>query len=421
MRTRHFFRFLLLIFPFYTYAQYVRTEHHQFTLNGKPYQYVGANYWYGGFLAYDTANNGKLRLAKELDFLAKNGVTQLRIIAAVEGDSSYPFRIYPSLQPQPKQYNETLLCSFDYFLNEAAKRKMKIVMVLNNNWEWSGGFGQYLEWAGEKDIILPKTSSWDWDKYCQFIAKFYTCDSCQIWYRAWIKHIVLRKNTINGKIYYQDPTIMSWELANEPRPMRKEVLPQYQNWIKEISTYIKSLDKNHLVTTGVEGYIGTSMDSSAFMYIHRLATIDYATIHLWPKTWQWYSGIDAASTSDTTLAKSSLYIQTHSRWMKKIKKPLVVEEFGHHRNGHSFIDTSLTTYRDIFYQHIFRVGRANNIAGYNFWGAVAFRDKRLTSDFWRQGLPYTADPPQEEQGLYGIYLTDTSTWNIIRQINQELK
>jgi hypothetical protein len=29
-------------------------------------------------------------------------------------------------------------------------------------------------------------------------------------------------------------------------------------------------------------------------------------------------------------------------------------------------------------------------------------------------MPYTADPPQEEQGLYGVYMNDVSTWKIIK-------
>ena len=53
-------------------------------------------------------------------------------------------------------------------------------------------------------------------------------------------------------------TVMAWELANEPRCAADDVrnLPRSDGctvelmteWIDEMSTYIKSLDENHLVT-----------------------------------------------------------------------------------------------------------------------------------------------------------------------------
>ncbi|MEJ7664666.1 MAG: hypothetical protein WKG07_36705 [Hymenobacter sp.] len=37
------------------------------TLDGKPYRFIGVNYWYGGLLATQ-GEAGKARLKKELDF-----------------------------------------------------------------------------------------------------------------------------------------------------------------------------------------------------------------------------------------------------------------------------------------------------------------------------------------------------------------
>lgn len=402
-------------------AQFVTVRDNQFYLHQKPYRYVGTNYWYGGFLASDSVNNGKKRLNNELDFLTDKGMRNLRVMLSAEGDSSYPYRIYPSLQPVPRVYNEELLRGFDYFLSEASKRNMKIVFVLSNNWEWSGGFGQYLDWAGYSNPILPKTSNWDWTQYCNYIAQFYSCDSCITWYHAWIKHIVTRQNTITKKYYYDDPTIMAWELANEPRPMKKEAISAYKKWIETSSKYIRSLDSRHLITVGVEGIISTNMDSSLYMDIHRYPSIDYATIHLWPKTWQWYNGESSHAVTDTTLWKTRSYIESHLRWTRTIHKPLVIEEFGMHRDGNRFDSKSTTKNRDAYFRYILDNDFSNAIAGYNFWGAFAYRDARLHSDYWHQGLPYTADPPQEEQGLYGVYMLDTSTWRILEQISKKRK
>lgn len=412
--------FLSLFFAgkFYSQTFFVQTNGVKFTIQNKVYSYLGANYWYGGYLAADTANNGYQRLCEELDFVKSHGITNLRVLFSGEGDDSYAYRISPSVQEKPEQYNETILRSFDIFLNEVSKRNMKVVLVLNNNWEWSGGMGQYLEWAGYANPILPKTPNWDWDNYCQYISQFYSCDSCQVWYRKWIEKIVNRRNTINQKLYSNDDAIMAWQLANEPRPMKKSSIDDYKKWVGKTSQFIKSLDSNHLVSVGAEGIIGTAMDTSLFKEIHSLPSIDYMTIHLWPKTWQWYNGETIHSTTDTTLEKSKKYIELHSKLCQNINKPLVIEEFGLHRDESSFEENSTTQHRDKYYQYIFIIGKQNNIASYNFWGALANRDPRMKSEFWYKGLPYSADPPQEEQGLYGVFKTDTSTWKLINRYSQ---
>lgn len=405
--------FIIISFACLAQSPFVQSKNGKLYFQSKEYKFNGTNYWYGGFLAHDLQNKGKERLKSELDFLKKKGITNLRVLLSSEGDSSYPYRISPSIQPKPLVYNEALLKSFDYFIAEASKLNMKIVFVLNNNWEWSGGFGQYLDWAGYPNPILPKTSNWDWDNYCGYISQFYTCNNCNLWFQKFINKIVLRHNSINHKVYRDDPTIMTWELANEPRPMLKTEKFAYKEWIKSTSDYIKSLDKNHLITVGVEGVIGTAMDTGLFVDIHKLKSIDYATIHIWPKTWRWYNGETSHSTTDTTLKRTKNYIELHAKLCKEINIPLVIEEFGLHRDENSFEEKAYTIHRDKYFKYIYQIGRENNIAGYNFWGVLAFKDSKLTSDFWHYGLPYSADPPQEEQGLYGVFKSDSSTWKVI--------
>ncbi len=398
-------------------AQFVTVKGNSFFIQNKKYIYTGTNYWYGAYLYSDTKHNGKERVIHELDFLQKQGITNLRVMVTSEGDASYVYRIFPSLQPTQHVFNETILVGLDYLLFEMKKRNMKAIMVLNNNWEWSGGFGQYLEWNNYGVAPLPKTSLWDWDAYCTYIAKFYTCISCQQLYQATIEKIVNRVNTYTYIAYKNDPTIMSWELANEPRPMKNEAIEDFKLWIKNTAAYIKQLDKNHLVTTGSEGLIGCFNQQELYTYIHNLQTIDYATIHIWPKTWQWYKGITTEqSTTDTTLQKTKNYIQTHVSILKKINKPLVIEEFGLHRDGNSFDSKRTTAHRDIYYKMVFEEIKKYNIAGYNFWGYAGVARKNNTgNDFWQQGMAYSADPPQEEQGLYSVFETDTSTWNVIKK------
>jgi mannan endo-1,4-beta-mannosidase len=56
----------------------------------------------------------------------------------------------------PGVYDDNLFEGLDFLLSEMAKRDMKAVVVLSNYWTWSGGFAQYLKWAGYGDIPYPQ-------------------------------------------------------------------------------------------------------------------------------------------------------------------------------------------------------------------------------------------------------------------------
>lgn len=46
---------------------------------------------------------------------------------------------------------------------------------------------------------------------------FYTDWECRQIYKRHIEHYVNRRNTYNGRLYKEDPTIFYWNLINEPR------------------------------------------------------------------------------------------------------------------------------------------------------------------------------------------------------------
>ena len=52
-----------------------------------------------------------------------------------------------------------------------------------------------------------------------------------------------RTNKFNRKKYVDDATIMAWEIANEPRPMRPNANEDYEKFIAETAAYIKKKDK----------------------------------------------------------------------------------------------------------------------------------------------------------------------------------
>jgi len=238
------------------------------------------------------------------------------------------------------------------------------------------------------------------------------------------EHIITRTNTITGKKYSNDPVIMSWELANEPRPMRPSANGDYIKWISQAAAFIRSLDKNHLVTAGHEGEQATDGDLPLYEQVHADTNIDYLTIHIWPKNWGWFKEAtfehDTAAVMNNTMA----YIKKHEQVAEKLNKPLVIEEFGLPRDGQSYSVTAGTTIRDRYY-HLYleewQKNKATNgvVAGLNFWSFAGEGRPIPGQIFWKQGDDYMGDPPMEEQGLNSVFDCDSSTWRVITSFTKQ--
>jgi mannan endo-1,4-beta-mannosidase len=433
---------ILIVFLLPVNAQrsaFVSVARGKLILDGRPHNFIGTNYWYGSLLGLEKdKRRGITRLRKELDFLKANGVTNLRLMAGAEGSGviNGVVRVGPALQTEQGKFDERVLDGLDLVLAEMAKRDMKAVIFLSNNWEWSGGFQQYLDWNG----LIPDELNGrklDWDELRDVVARFYVCFECKAGYIDQVRFVLRRTNRITKRKYTDDPTIMAWELANEPRPMRPGARERYAEWIRNAAAELKSLDKNHLVTIGHEGSIGTE-GMELFEAIHRDTNVDYLTIHIWPKNWGWL-----AEGYDVAVKKSLEYIEEHVVVADSLKKPLVIEEFGLPRDvllrredgsegvtgrkgewesGHySFAPRSQTTLRDGYFQKIFSYVGKGPVAGANFWAFGGTARPVKGQVFWKAGDEYMGDPPMEEQGLNSVFDVDHSTWRVIRNASRSLR
>ena len=423
---RAFFLILVLLLsrPAGTWAQpqsaFVRVRGTQFVLNGQPYRYIGANYWYGGLLATQGAA-GKARLAQELDFLKKRGVTNLRVMVGAEGLSNgYQYRVLQPLQTKPGTFDHHIMAGLDYLLAELSKRRMKAVLHFTNTWEWSGGLGQYLMWHGYPNPVLPKNPDYDWDKFRAYIAQFYTCEPCQADVDQYVRYVLGRTNRVTGRRYVNDPTIMAWEIINEPRPMLASANPAFEAWMKHVASLVKSIDKNHLLTTGSEGDIATDNDMGVYERLHADPHIDYLTIHIWPKNWGWFKDTATAKSMPMVLSNARAYVNKHVAVATKLRKPLVMEEFGLPRDDHQFSPVAATTLRDQYYNTLFGLSQGDTptsrvIAGYNFWAFSGTGRPKAAQVFWKAGDTYLGDPGGEEQGLNSVFDTDKSTWAVVEK------
>ena len=395
-------------------VDYVTVNGTHFEINGSPYYYIGTNFWYGLNLGSAGAGGDRDRLLRELDRFQTIGMNNLRVMAGSEGPNSEPWRMVPALQISPGVYDSNVLDGLDYLLNEMGRRNLRAVMCLNNFWPWSGGMAQYLNWNGAGPIPYPMETG-NWNAYQAYTDDFYSNAGAKQDFRDFISFIVNHVNPYTGLAYKNDPTIMAWELANEPRGYQNTT--NFNTWLDDTAAYIKSLDENHLVTTGSEGSPGGA--GLNFVTNHNGPNIDYTTCHIWPQNWGWYTPGNP-STYPNAEAQAITYLQNHIEMSEvDLGKPIVLEEFGLARDAGSYNPSSATTYRDLFYDAMFgevysSASSTGAAAGANFW-AWAGEGRPLVpyGSTWEPGDPWIGDPPHEQQGWYSVYDADVTTLSII--------
>lgn len=410
--------------------EFVTTRNGRFYRGETEYKFIGANFWYGAVLASEGQGGDRERLQKELDLMQEVGITNVRVLVGGEGPDTVASHVVPVLQPEPGVYNDTILQGLDYLIAELEKREMTAVLFLNNSWEWSGGYGAYLEWAGCGPV--PDWSDWTiaQNYHCQFVKN----DSAKAMAERHVRFIVSRTNTVTGKPYSESPAIMAWELANEPRAFARDSVTKacFAEWVEAQAKLIKSLDSNHLVTTGSEGIEGCEEDSALFRKIHAFPEIDYICIHIWPYNWRWLGPASGPLTNglarngETSVVDSvpfasrmtCAYMDRCWDVVKELNKPMVLEEFGYPRDGYRIELNSTTQGRDSYYEYAFSLMDEGKLQGCCFWAWGGYAQPKHVR--WQRWDDYVGDPAQEEQGLNAVFASDTTTLEVIRRAAEKL-
>ena len=399
----------------------------QFIRNGEPYYFVGTNFWYGAILGSEGEGGNRERLVRELDFMKSHGIDNLRVLVGGEGENGLLGKIEPNLQPEPGLYNDDVLAGLDFLMMELGKRGMTAVLYFNNAWEWSGGYTQYVAWANNTPVLVPRVDGWF--SYNAFAGEFVRNERAKELFFNHLRHIITRTNRYTGLKYTEDPAIFSWQICNEPRAFsskEQDNKEAFAEWIAASAKLIRSLDPNHMISTGSEGFYGCEWDMALCERIHALDEISYINCHVWPYNWKWMRGDNMVADLDRSCANTKEYIDMHIGLGHSINKPVVVEEFGMPRDNMDFHKGSPVVCRDKYYTFVFDLilkDKEQNgpFAGCNFWSWGGFAKTNVEDhEYWAKGDDYTGDPAQEQQGLNSIFFEDRSTLNIIREANRRL-
>jgi mannan endo-1,4-beta-mannosidase len=227
---------------------FVTTASQKFILNGKIFTPAGSN-------AYYLAQWGNADIDQTFTELAAIGVTVVRTWGFNDVTADPGYGAYYQLWTNGVATLNTGangLQRFDYVITSAKAHGIKLIVPLTNNWSDYGGMDVYISQlnpGGTHDT-------------------FYTNSTVISAYKNYIAGFVGR--------YLNEPTILAWELANEPRcggssgsvnnfptrslsshvnlffcqPSSSCKAPTLTNWASQISAYIKSIDPYHLVAIG---------------------------------------------------------------------------------------------------------------------------------------------------------------------------
>jgi hypothetical protein len=133
-------------------------------------------------------------------------------------------------------------------------------------------------------------------------------------FEDFIQSILLRKNSVNGRIYRDDPTIMAWDIINEPA-LDLFTPAELNVWLGKMSAYIKSIDQNHLVTIGINTSPEIYNTPGDHYTALNVPDLDFFSFHY---NLNYFQNVPSYLDS----------IRYRVEMLRSMSKPVVMEEFG---------------------------------------------------------------------------------------------
>ena len=241
-----------------------------FLIGDQPFKFVGS------FLpAWLFFNNGKWDPAAMEDIVRsgrQNGITVFHVML-------------PLIEPKLGQFDETALSHLDQLLDMASRNHVYLMISFIHAYAIS------LPWARQNDPYYSPNG----------IDGLINNPALAQAFKNRIKFLIGRTNSVNGKVYRDDPTILSWIVTEEPisPPFNyasgqapQVTVAGFKDWLESTAAYIKSLDSNHLVTVFLTGGINSIQGGNWGDWINAVNTpsIDFlyaedADIHVLDKGW----------------------------------------------------------------------------------------------------------------------------------------
>jgi mannan endo-1,4-beta-mannosidase len=244
---------------------------------------------------------------------SRRGANALRVWAFLDVENPGPeTAFFQSRENGATVFNDGVkgLERLDHLIHAAGQADVRLILPLLNYWPDFGGVPLYCKWLNIVDGPVG----------------FYRSRTARDAYRHWAEHLLGRRNSVTGRLYLEEPAIMAWELMNEPRGISAADRELLLEWTVEMSRFLKSIDSNHLLALGDEGFFfkrghGHLYDGTYgidFEAVLKLPSIDFGTFHFYPQAWGY----------EHHLEFGQKWISDHLAAGRREGKPVLLQEFG---------------------------------------------------------------------------------------------
>lgn len=298
-----------------------------FVVDGQIFRFMGTNaYYLPNFQKRD-----ERVVDRAFETFEKAGVSVVRMWAFYDGyDCGYSRQDKEEnvIQTAPGNYNEAALQDLDRVIAKGKEHGIYFILTLLNYWDELGGICQYNTWDRAPN---PSTN----------MSHFINSEKTQSWFKSYVEMLLNRVNTVTHIAYKDEPAIFSWQIINEGRNSGEdpEIL---RDWYQDMAQYIKSIDPNHMVGTGEEGfdegipsqyssgqysntYVLRANEGTSYVMNVSIPEIDYGNAHWYPTDWGF--GFDARDPS--LLKAQNAWISDHEKIASEFNKPFILDEYGY--------------------------------------------------------------------------------------------
>ncbi|KAJ7540760.1 hypothetical protein O6H91_10G029500 [Diphasiastrum complanatum] len=301
---------------YYPPGGFVQIRGTQFFVDGHPLYVNGFNAYWMMYFAADAQS--RAQVSALMDQASKLGLNVGRTWAFNDGS-------YRALQISPGVFSEQVFQGLDFVIAEAKNQGVRLLLSFANNYANFGGKPQYVQWGRNAGLHLENEDA------------FFSDSTVKGYYKTFVQTLLTRVNTITGVAYRDEPAIFGWELLNEARCTSDPSGSILQAWIEEMSAFVKSIDGNHILEVGLEGFYSplsaerVSVNPSSFgeqtgtdfIKNNLPQQVDFATVHTYPDIWLSQENQDVQQEFTTNWIKSHIEDATY-----KLGKPVLFAEFG---------------------------------------------------------------------------------------------
>lgn len=347
-------------------------------LDGKPFRFSGANVDWLGLIGYGPHNwgpgqtevypsdyeiNDALATAKEM------GVNVIR--AQTLGDT---VGCATCLEPRLGQFNEQAFRVMDYAVMRARYYGIRLIFEFIgdsraiNNGESSSVFSS---WAGGANPFSSPVAIADEE--------------------GLISHILNHVNTYTGVAYKDDPTIFGWMDCNG---CAAAPYATANAWVTTISSYVKSIDHNHLF---IDNGGATSLT---------IPDVDVYATEVYPH-WYDYYGLPTATTLAEKDTNMTAYVEQSAAAATAAGKAWMLSEYGWDKTDWA-TDADLEAF-------LTSVLKDQNISGDLYWDL----ESHASGHGWQpvpandecQATDFDTTPPTESDPTgAGCYVNEDGNW-----------